>query len=88
MEPKYRNGQKIKIIEVKNEHGHLKYPEIQERVNETGTTLDSYFIPMRGVNGTTLAGEVYDLYLYKIRLDKDDIILEAVTEDALAALDE
>lgn len=88
MEPKYTKGQKVKIISVKSEYGYLKYPEIQEYINETGIILDSYFIPMRGLEGTTLAGEVYDQYLYKIRLDKDGTILEAVTEDALAALDE
>lgn len=88
MEPKYAKGQKVKIVSVKDQHLHTKYPKIQEHVNETGTILDSNFIPMRGVKGTTLEGEVYDLFLYKIRLDKDDIILEAVTEDALAALDE
>ena len=88
MEPKYNKGQRVKIISVKNQHGHLKYPELQEHINETGTILDSYFIPMRGLEGTTLEGEVYDLSLYKIRLDKDGTILEAVTEDALEALDE
>jgi hypothetical protein len=88
MEPKYNEGQKVKITPVKNQHGHLKYPELQEHVNETGTILDSYFIPMRGVEGTTLEGKVYDQYLYKIRLDKDSAIIEAITEDALAALDD
>ena len=87
MEPKFNYGQKVKIISVKNQHGNLKSPELQEHINETGTILDSYFIPMRGVEGTTLEGEVYDQYLYKIRLDKDGTILEAVTEDALAAFD-
>ena len=88
MEPKYTKEQKVKIISVKNQHGHLKYPELQEHINETGIILDSYFIPMRGLEGTTLEGKVYDQYLYKIRLDKDGTILEATTEDALAALDE
>jgi len=87
MEAKYNNGQKVKIVTVKDQHGHLKSPELQEHINETGIVLDSYFIPMRGVEGTTLEGEVYDQYLYKIRLDKDSTILEAVTEDALVALD-
>ena len=88
MESKYTKEQKVKIISVKNQHGHLKYPELQGHVNETGIILDSYFIPMRGLEGTTLEGEVYDQYLYNIRLDKDGTILEAVTEDTLEALDE
>ncbi len=87
MEPKYSKGQKVKIKGVKNQHGHLKYPEIQEHVNETGTILDSHFIPMRGLKGTTLEGEVYDQYIYQVRLDKG-ITLDAVSEDALETLDE
>ena len=88
MEPKYRSGQKVKIIEVKSVYGYSKYPEIQEYVNETGIVLESSFIPMRGLEGTTLEGEVYDQYIYEVRLEKDGTILEAVMEDALAALDE
>ena len=84
MAQKYRSGQKIKILEVKNEYGNLKYPEIQEHINETGTILDCS--PMTGVKGTRAEG--FEQYLYYIRLDKDDIILEVITEDALAALDE
>ncbi len=88
MSQKYRNGQKVKIKEVKNQHTHLKYPEIQDYVNETEIILESYIIPIRGLKGTTLEGEVYDQYVYQVRLDKDGTILEAVMEDALAALDE
>jgi len=88
MEAKYTKGQKVKIVSVKNQHTHLKYPEIEEYVNETGIILESYVIPIRGLKGTTLEGEVYDQYLYQVRLDKDGTILEAVMEDALAALDE
>ena len=88
MEPKYTKGQKVKIVSVKNQHLHTKYPEIQEHVNETGIILESYFIPIRGLKGTTLEGEVYDQYIYQVRLDKDGTILKAVMEDALATLDE
>ena len=88
MEPKYTKGQKVKIISVKSEYGYLKYPEIQEYINETGIVLESFFIPMRGLEGTTLEGEVYDQYIYEVRLDKGGTILKAVMEDALAALDE
>ena len=87
MEPKYTKGQKVRIVSVKNQHTHLKYPEIEEYVNETGIVLESFFIPMRGLEGTTLEGEVYDQYIYEARLDKDGTILKAVMEDALVALD-
>ena len=87
MVQKYIIGQKVKIIEVKNEHGHQKYPELQEQANETAKVIESYFIPIRGLEGTSLEGEILDLYLYKVELDKDSTILE-VAEDALVALDE
>jgi len=88
MTQKYRVGQKIKIIEVKSEYGHPKYPEIQDYVNETGIILD-FIASMQGIEGTTLEGKEYaQQYLYNIRIDRDGTILEAVTEDALAALDE
>ena len=88
MEPKYSKRQKVKIIEVKSVYGYPKYLELKEHINETGIVLESFFIPMRGLEGTTLEGEVYDQYIYQVRLEKDGTILEAVMEDALATLDE
>ena len=85
MEAKYAKGQKVKIIEVKSVYGYSKYPEIQEYVNETGIVLESFFIPMRGLEGTTLEGEVYDRCIYEVRLD-NSTILKAVMEDALVPL--
>ena len=88
MEPKYSKRQKVKIIEVKSVYGYPKYLELKEHINETWIVLESFFIPMRGLEGTTLEGEVYDQYIYQVRLEKDGTILEAVMEDALATLDE
>lgn len=88
MPPKYIEGQKVKIVEVKNEHGHPKYPEIQEHINKTGIVLESLFIPTRGLEGTSLEGEILDQYMDKIQLDKDDAILDAIMEDALAPLNQ
>ena len=84
MEAKYKNGQKIKIIEVKNQHGHLKYPELQEHINDTGEIEDSYIIPMQAIPKNSFKIENYPIY--KVSLDKG-IILDAVVEDALEALD-
>ena len=88
MEPKCAKGQKVKIIEVKSVYGYPKYLELKEHVNETGIVLESFFIPMRGLEGTRLEGEVYDQYIYEVRLDKDGTVLKAVVEDALVALDD
>ena len=86
MARKYRNGQKVKIIEVRDQHGHLKYPQIQEYINETGIIIGSEFTSIRNLAGM----EEYapgDFYIYQVRLNKG-ITLEAVLEDALVVLDE
>jgi len=80
----YRNGQKIKIIEVKDQHGHLKYPEFQEYINDTGIIVEIYIAPINNLPGQELVIENYPIY--KVRLDKG-ITLKAVPEDALVALD-
>ena len=84
MEPKYYKDQKVKIKEVKNQHGHLKYPELQEHINETGTIEDAYVIPMKNLPGQSLKIENYPFY--KVCLDSG-ITLEPVLEDALEVLD-
>ena len=85
MEPKYRNGQRVKIKEAKNQHGHLKYPKLQEHINETGIIVETYVAPIYNLPGQELVIDNYPIY--KVRLDKG-IILEVVPEDALVGLDE
>ena len=84
MKPKYRRGQKVRIIEVKDQHGHLKYPQIQEYVNETGVILEARTSLVKNLNNTDLP-EAYPIY--RVRLDKNNIEIE-VCEDALVLLDE
>jgi len=82
MARKYRNGQKIKIIEVKDQHGHLKYPQIQEYVNETG-------IIVRGFDYRMDRNERIEPYpSYEVRLDTGTLTRVPVPEGALMALDE
>jgi hypothetical protein len=87
MEARYNNGQKVKIVSVKDQHGHLKYsriPKIQQYVNETGVILEARASLVKNLNNTDVP-ESYPIYT--VRLDKG-ITLDAVPEDALAALDE
>lgn len=85
MEPKYTKGQKVRIIEVKNQDGNLKYDDLRQHINKTGVILDSYVIPMKSVSGLPEV-KIEDYPKYTILLD-DGITLEMVLEDALAALD-
>lgn len=84
MEPKYGNGQKVKIKEVKNQHGNLKYPKIEQYVNETGVILEARASLVKNLNNADVP-ESYPIY--RVRLDKSNIEIE-VCEDALVALDD
>ena len=44
MNAKYVKGQRVKIILIKNQHLKLKYPELEQYVNEIGTVVDSYWM--------------------------------------------
>ena len=79
---KFKNGQKVKIIEAKNQHGDLKYPQIQEYINETG-------IIVRGFDYIMGRNERIEPYpSYQVRLDTGALTKVPVPEGALVALDE
>jgi len=84
MEPKYIIGQKVKIVSVKNQHGHLKYHELQEHIDETGVILEARASLVKNLNNTDVP-EAYPIY--RVRLDKNNIEKE-IYEDALVALDD
>lgn len=82
MARKYRDGQRIKIIEVKDQYGHLKYPQIQEYINETG-------IIVRGSDYRMNRNERIEPYpSYEVRLDTGALTKVPVPEGALVALDD
>jgi hypothetical protein len=83
MKPKYRNGQKVRIIEVKNPHGNPKYPELQAHINEAGVIIEARGSLVKNLNNTDVPG-VYPTY--RVRLDKNNIEIE-VCEDALMVLE-
>jgi hypothetical protein len=82
--PKYKKGNKVRIIEVKNQDGELKYPNIQKHINKTGTVLSSLLMPIKGLKNTSLEDEILDVHMYKIQLD-NTTILENIMEDSLVA---
>jgi hypothetical protein len=82
MAQKYRNGQKVKIIEVRDQHGDLKYPQIQEYINEPGMIVRG-FVHRMGRNERI---EPYPSY--EVRLDTGTLTRVPVPEGALVPLDE
>ena len=82
MAQKYRNGQRVRIVEVQDEHGHLKYPQIQEYINETG-------IIVRGFGYRMGRNERIEPYpSYEVRLDRGTLTRVPVPEGAIVPLDE
>jgi len=79
---KYRNGQKIKIIEVKDQHGHLKYPQTEQYLNQTGVIA-------RGFDYRMDRNERIEPYpSYVVRLDSGIETTVPMPQDALVALDD
>jgi len=79
---KYRNGQRIRIIEVKDEHGRLKYPQIQQYINEAGIIVQGFAFRMD-------RNERFEDYpSYEVRLDTGTLTKVPVPEEAVVPLDE
>ena len=85
MQAKYVKGQKVRIVSVKNQHSHLKYPQFERYVNESGIIVESYVVRVEELNGAGheeyLAGKYY---VYEVRLDKGDAVV-TVPEEILEA---
>lgn len=78
---KYRSGQRVKILEIKDQNGHSKYPQIQEYINKTGIT-------MRGFGARVdPAGKVAPFPSWVVRLDEGTETKIPIPEEALEVLD-
>ena len=82
MSLKFAVGQSVKIIEAKDQHLRVKYPQLQQYAGHTATILDYYVFPLKGLEGIRLEGLSNSYYCYKVQLD-DGTELPAVMEDAL-----
>ena len=87
MNAKYVKGQRVKIILIKNQHLKLKYPELEQYVNEIGTVVDSYWMGFDELPHSATRISLKDYYIYSICLDKEKRELKGIMEDALEAID-
>jgi len=78
---KYRNGQKVRIIEIKDENGNLKHPQIQEYIDKTGIIVRGFDYRMDPKH----KAEPYPSYV--VRLDTGTETKIPIPEDALVILD-
>jgi hypothetical protein len=85
MKPKYAKGQRVKVVSVKDQHGHAKYAHNAKYVGEEGLVLDSFYLGQFHV--------LYykdrlpeDAYIYKVRLGDFDASMITVAEEELASV--
>ena len=79
MEPKFEKAQKVTIISVKDQHGHVKYAHNEKYVGQKGVVLDSFYLRQFHV--------LYykdhlpeDAYIYKVRLSNNTVVNVAEEE--------
>ena len=82
MEPKYKKGQKVAIISVKDQHGKIKYAHNKKYVDAKGVVLDSFHLGHFHV--------LYykdhlpeDSYIYKVRLGNTNTVVTVAEEELM-----
>ncbi|MBN1176136.1 MAG: hypothetical protein JXA51_00505 [Dehalococcoidales bacterium] len=80
MNPKYSEGQKVKIIPLIDGFGRRE-PRVKEWVGKTGEVAKSYYVSGDEVWEKTL--KLLDTYCYDIRLDGDGETVRGIPEVAL-----
>ena len=78
---KMKNGQRVKIIEVRDKRGQLKYPQIEEYVNQTGVIVRGFDHRM------SKRGEIEPFPCHVVLLDSGTKTKLPMPEDALVVLD-
>jgi hypothetical protein len=73
---KYTEGQRVKIIGVRNQRKVSKYPELEKYISKIGIVTDGYWISNKPPN------ILRNQYIYKVRIDNDNSRI-TVSEDAL-----
>ena len=80
MEPKYKKGQKVQIISVKDDNGNDKHAHNKKYVDEKGVILDAFYL-----------GQFHVLYykehlpetsyIYKVRLGNSNTVVTVAEEE-------
>ena len=80
MTPKYTEGQKVKVVLVKDQHMHVKYPEFEPYVSKRGTIVDSLWVEQEGI-GMEGVDVLREYYLYTVRIGNKEV--EGIPEECL-----
>ena len=82
MEPRFSEGQKVKIIPLIDGFGR-KDPRVEDLVGKTGVVVKSYYVSRDEVWEKTL--KLIDVYCYDVRLDGAGDIARGIPEAGLEA---
>ena len=80
MNPRYVEGQKIKIVALIDGFGRTD-PRLQPYIDKTGVVVKSYYVSENEMWEKTLKLE--DVYCYDVQLDGDGTIVRGIPEVAL-----
>ena len=86
MSAKYDIGQRVKILSIPDSLPKSAYPELEARVSETAVVVDYYNMSMTDPSSPR-PDVLHEVYLYKIRFDTDDSVLDGIPESVLTAID-
>jgi len=80
MASKYIEGQKVKIVPVKDQHMHLKYPELEPYVSKSGTIVDYYSVLLKELPSGEVLDSPRENYIYTVSIEDE---VEAIPEECL-----
>ena len=80
MNPRYKEGQKVKILELIDGFGR-RDPRLQAYIDRTGEVVSSYYISEDEMWEKTL--KLVGVYCYNVRLEGDGTIVRGIPEVAL-----
>jgi hypothetical protein len=72
-EPKYSNGQKVKIIRAKDEQNNIKYPTLDDHVGKEGIIIDYADLGIKLLPNKD-SGLNEHVYVYFINIGGIDVI--------------
>jgi hypothetical protein len=84
-QPKYKMGQKVQIIHIKDRNGKAKYPFIEKAVGKTGNIVDcAYFGAGNIPNVKSNPYESVSIYIYSVSIDGETV--SSIPEFALGSV--
>jgi len=73
MGARYRKGQRVRVLSVRNKYAKAKDSNIEQYEFEVGTIVDNFWAESLSYGQAALGAAILPKgYIYKVRMDKDD----------------